>query len=1137
MCLSGLESPQGHGVSNISQPDTTPSARAETVRRDTHRILSEVAGGAGLTDPFAAAVRATRMPMIITDPRQDDNPIIFANDAFCRLTGYAQEEILGHNCRFLQGPDTDPRDVARIRAAVTGRRSIELPILNYRKDGTTFWNQLLLAPVEDARGEVAYFFASQYDVTADTRQLTALRGENDVLTAEQAASADRLQFSETVLRLATEAAEIGTWDLDVATDTMIWSPRTRPMFGLPPDAAYDLSTFRETLHPEDREATMAALEAMLDPAQRAPLDVEYRIVGQEDGIVRWLASKGRGVFDEAGRCVRAVGIVREVTERAEAELARREEEKRRTTLLELNDRLRDIRDPDELAYTACEVLGTVLGVSRVGYGVIDKVAETITIERDWNAPGIQSLAGVLQFRDYGSYVEDLKLGQTAIVPDARLDPRTRDNAVALDGISALSFVNMPLVEQGSSVALLYVNHADARAWCATEVDLMREVAERVRLATERLRSERALRASEEQFRVLTQAIPNQVWAARPDGYLYWFNEQAYAYAGTSPGSMDGITEWGRIVHPDDLPGAVETWARSLVTGEVYETEFRIRRADGAYRWFLVRAEPVRSPDGAIVQWVGTNTDIDQRRSQAAELADLNASLERRVEERTRERDRTWSVSQDLMVVIDGVGTFQAVSPAATRILGWQAGDMIGRTVFDFIHPDDIDLTVAALNEAVGAEIARVENRYRHRDGSYRWLSWTAAPEGDLVYATGRNVTAEKEQAEALLRAEEQLRQSQKMEAVGQLTGGLAHDFNNLLAGISGSLELLQTRMAQGRLTDLDRYINAAQGASKRAAALTHRLLAFSRRQTLDPKPTNVNALVNGMEELIRRTVGPAIHVEVVGASGLWPALVDPPQLENALLNLCINARDAMPDGGRITIETANKWLDERAAKERDLPPGQYLSLCVTDTGTGMTPEVIERAFDPFFTTKPIGQGTGLGLSMIYGFVRQSGGHVRIYSEVGDGTTMCLYLPRHYGEAEDADPLGSLSDAPRAEQGQTVLIVDDEPTVRMLVTEVLEDLGYSAIEAADGPSALKVLRSNVRIDLLVSDVGLPGGMNGRQVADAARVSRPNLKVLFITGYAENAVVGNGHLEPGMAVLTKPFVMEALASRIRELITAS
>ena len=386
----------------------------------------------------------------------------------------------------------------------------------------------------------------------------------------------------------------------------------------------------------------------------------------------------------------------------------------------------------------------------------------------------------------------------------------------------------------------------------------------------------------------------------------------------------------------------------------------------------------------------------------------------------------------------------------------------------------------------------------------------------------------------LIEAEDALRQSQKMEAIGQLTGGLAHDFNNLLTGISGSLDLLQKRVAQGRINDLDRYLIAAQSASKRAAALTHRLLAFSRRQTLDPKPTDVHKLVLGMADLIRRTVGPEITVETVDMVGLWPALVDPPQLENALLNLCINARDAMPDGGRITIETANRWMDERTARERDVEPGQYLSLCVSDTGTGMPPDVIARAFDPFFTTKPLGQGTGLGLSMIYGFVRQSGGQVRIYSEVGQGTMVCIYLPRFYGAAEAPEVKVDRGDMQRAGAGETVLVVDDEPSVRMLVLDVLEDLGYASLEAEDGPSGLRMLQGQARLDLLITDVGLPGGMNGRQVADAARVLRPGLKVLFITGYAENAVVGNGHLDPGMAILTKPFAIDDIAAKIRSLI---
>ncbi len=289
----------------------------------------------------------------------------------------------------------------------------------------------------------------------------------------------------------------------------------------------------------------------------------------------------------------------------------------------------------------------------------------------------------------------------------------------------------------------------------------------------------------------------------------------------------------------------------------------------------------------------------------------------------------------------------------------------------------------------------------------------------------------------------------------------------------------------------------------------------------------------GMGDLIARTIGPQIELETVNAAGLWPSLIDPSQLENAILNLCINARDAMPNGGKITIETGNRWFDQRMAEERGVEPGQYISLCVSDTGVGMTPEVQAKAFDPFFTTKPIGVGTGLGLSMIYGFAKQSGGAVSIYSEPGQGTMVCIYLPRHLGQADEAHSSAEISDVPRGE-GETVLVVDDEPTVRMLVSEVLADLGYVAIEAEDGASGLKVLNSSSRVDLLVTDVGLPGGLNGRQLADAARVVRADLKVLFITGYAENAVLSHGHLDPGMHVMTKPFAMEALAGRIRQLI---
>ncbi len=732
------------------------------------------------------------------------------------------------------------------------------------------------------------------------------------------------------------------------------------------------------------------------------------------------------------------------------------------------------------------------------------------------------------------------------IPDLAEDPRTRANPLVTGEPHIRFYAGLPLRTEDGVLGTLCVIDTVARPAALTDAqaDALRRLARQVVSLLEARRtlkrSEHALarlRESEALFRTFAQAVPGHVWSASATGQIEWANEATHAYAGDSAERTVGDA-WMARVHPEDQPRVRARWAASLASGDVYEIEFRVRRADGAYRWFLVRALPVRGPDGALLRWIGANTDIDEQRILSEELARMNATLERRVEERTLERDRLWRLSTDVMLVADFEGRIEAVNPAWTALLGWDATDLAGRSVMSLVHPDDVAATLAEMAAlAAGVTTLRFENRNRHRDGSYRWLAWTAVPDDRSVHAVGRDMQAEKESAETLRRIEEALRQSQKMEAVGQLTGGLAHDFNNLLTGISGSLDLLQKRLAQGRVNDVDRYVIAAQGASKRAAALTHRLLAFSRRQTLDPKPTDVARLINGMTELIRRTAGPGIAVEAVDAPDLWTALVDPNQLENALLNLCINARDAMPDGGCLTVETGNRWMDERAGREHGVPPGQYLSICVGDTGTGMAPDVRERAFEPFFTTKPLGQGTGLGLSMIYGFARQSGGQVGITSAVGEGTTVCIYLPRHYGASEAWDERDAREAVlSPAAMGETVLIVDDEATVRMLVVDVLSDLGYGALEAEDGPSGLAILRSAARVDLLVTDVGLPGGMNGRQVADAARVLRPGLKVLFITGYAETAAVGNGHLDPGMAVMTKPFAMDDLAGKIRTLIAS-
>ncbi len=399
------------------------------------------------------------------------------------------------------------------------------------------------------------------------------------------------------------------------------------------------------------------------------------------------------------------------------------------------------------------------------------------------------------------------------------------------------------------------------------------------------------------------------------------------------------------------------------------------------------------------------------------------------------------------------------------------------------------------------------------------------------------------EAEAADRArlEEVLRQAMKMEAVGQLTGGIAHDFNNLLAGISGSLDLIEMRLAQGRTHELQRYISSAVSSVKRASALTHRLLAFSRRQTLDPKPTNIGELIVHMEELFVHTVGPHIKIRTEISDGLWSTLCDQNQIENVILNLVLNSRDSMPDGGTIIIhaanialsdrETAKGWITDTASASRyGIDSGNYIVLSVSDTGTGMTPNVLTRAFDPFFTTKPLGQGTGLGLSMTFGFVKQSGGHINLESDVGQGTKVTIYLPQYREEATD-DSLslqreGGLAMAERP----VILLVEDEPDLRMLLAEMLSDLNYTVLEADAGRSGLNLLETSKRIDLLVTDVGLPGGMNGRQLADAAREQRPELKVLFVTGFDATAGFAKTLLNDGMEVMTKPFAMSAFQTKI-------
>jgi PAS domain S-box-containing protein len=830
-------------------------------------------------------------------------------------------------------------------------------------------------PIIDDTGASTGIFVQGHDVT-------------DRKVAE-----DSLRDSESRFRLIADSAPVMLWMGDDKGKCVYLNAAKRRFWGVEEDQVLNFD-WGQTIHSDDVEQLGAVYAHAM--AKHESFTVEARYC-DASGVYRLLQTNAQPRFDAAGDFLGMIGVNVDVTET-------RHEETRRLALIELSDKFRKLEDPVDIAYVAAEILGRALKVSRAGYGTIDPVAETITIERDWNAPGIKSLAGTLRFRDYGSYIEDLKRGDTVVFADAELDPRTSATAEALKNISAQSAVNMPITESDGFVALLYLNHATSREWTAAELAFIREIAERTRTAVERRRAERSL-------------------------------EQ------------------------------------------------------------------------------------------------LAESLEKQVTQRTIELDRVWRNSQDILVVLDEAGVIRAANPAWSAVLGQTAAAVAGRGLLTFVWSDDVPDAQASLAELKLAEGSKsLEIRFRHRDGTPRWLSWRLSFEDNFIFAYGRDVTAEKEQAQALKQAEEQLRQAQKMEAIGQLTGGIAHDFNNLLQVVSGNLQMLNKDVSGNERAE--RRIENALAGVNRGAKLANQLLAFGRRQALEPKVVNIGRFVVTIGDMLRRTLGETVEVETISAGGLWNTFVDPQQIENAVLNLAINARDAMNGQGKLTLEVGNAFIDEVYARSHnEVDPGQYVMLAVTDTGMGMAPEIVERVFEPFFSTKPVGKGTGLGLSMVYGFVKQSGGHVKIYSEVGQGTTIRIYLPRSM-QAEDR--LTNLDYGPTSGGTETILVAEDDEDVRATVVDILGDLGYRVLKARDAASALSVIESGVAVDLLFTDVVMPGPLKSAELARKAKERLPSLAVLFTSGYTENSIVHGGRLDPGVELLSKPYSREALARKIRHLL---
>jgi PAS domain S-box-containing protein len=641
--------------------------------------------------------------------------------------------------------------------------------------------------------------------------------------------------------------------------------------------------------------------------------------------------------------------------------------------------------------------------------------------------------------------------------------------------------------------------------------------------TEQKRQQQALRDSELMLRSLTETMPNMAWVTRPDGAVEWFNAGWYAYTGSAPGTDLGHA-WVEYLHPDDRETALARWNAAAAAGTSFENEHRFRGADGGYRWFLARGTPLRDSTGRLARWFGTCTDIQDLVEARNVLARSREQLAAEVQARTRELDRIWNVSEDLFVTCDAELACRNANAAWQRVLGWDPAALDGVRLDTLVDAADLPRWNDARAALVRSGRAKdVDVRMRRREGAPRWMSWNLQAEGDVVYGSGRDITRRME-------LEGQLSQVQKMETVGKLTGGVAHDFNNLLQVVSGNLQLLARDVA-GNTRAETRVRNALAGVT-RGAKLASQLLAFGRRQPLEPKVLNVGRLIQGMDDMLRRALGEAIEVEMVVSGGLWNAFADPAQIENAVLNLAINGRDAMEGNGKLTIEAGNAMLDDTyASRHADVTAGQYVMLAVTDTGCGMTPDVLAQAFEPFFSTKPEGKGTGLGLSMVYGFVKQSGGHVKIYSEPGHGTTVRLYLPRSSAPADDAVP----APATAARGGtETILVAEDDDAVRATAVEMLGAMGYRVLKARDAASAMSIIDSGVEIDLLFTDVVMPGPMRSPELARRAKERLPGIGVLFTSGYTENAIVHGGRLDPGVELLAKPYTQEALARKVRHVL---
>ncbi|MBP1475194.1 PAS domain-containing protein [Frateuria sp. MAH-13] len=901
------------------------------------------------------------------------------------------------------------------------------------------------------------------------------------------------------LELATRAAKLGIWDWNLLDNTFVYSPRAREICGLPPgDEPLRLEQLQACTHPEDLPRTHGLLLRALDPKIRESVPYEYRVV-HPDGQVRWVVAHGEALFapvDGQVRAVRYTGTLQDVSEWRQLRAALETSEAR---------------------------LRLAIEAGRMAVWEVDLRNETMV-----GSPELNRLLGFPE--DATPTVEQVRAGYPP-------GERERVHAGMVDALArGERFVEMefryncPDGEQRALLLRAEIHVVDGQP--ATAMGVLMDI-------TDRRRAEDALRASEARLQLAQRVGKIGVWEWElPSGDASWSREM-YVLFGLDPDA--GITPdaaWLATVFPEDRIAVDEAVRRSTESGQPVDIEFRIR-AHGQTRWILSKGTPVTGSDGRR-RMIGVNQDVTGAHQQRTALEDRNRALQEEAFKIGRERERVFELSRDLFAVAGFDGYFKVINPSWTRILGYDTETLLTRPFLDFIHPEDraaANAVLACLRR--GHQAPPFENRMHCENGGWRWIAWTAVAEYDRIYAVGRDVTQEKlaaheleaanrqlrNQIEGRERVEATLRQMQRLEAVGQLTSGVAHDFNNLLTIVLGNLDLIEMTVDEPKVR---RRLELMRQAALRGATLTSQLLAFSRRQRLEPKVVDLNGTVQGMSELLRSTMGGSVAVAAHLQPGLWSALVDPTQIELVILNLAINARDAMPVGGSLTIETANATLAGEPRQPGEPAAGDYVAISVTDTGTGMSEEVRARAFEPFFTTKSVGKGSGLGLAQVLGFAEQSGGGVRIESRPCAGTTVRVYLPRAQAGAAITE-LASDHHTPAEPlaQRRVALLVDDDCAVRDVTAARLRQLGFDVLEAGSGGAALDLLDRSPQVDLLVADFAMPG-MNGVEVAQQARARRPDLPVLFVTGYADQtALAGVGEER----VVQKPFRNDELERKVR------